>query len=189
MSALRNDVRTSSQQESIVVDGNQLANFARQRTQCVRSTGDDAFTLIELLIVIVVLGILAAVVVLSLGSVNHTARQLACNNDAITIETAVRAYNAQTTTSKIGVEVLGAGPGQIVLGDPTSYGAATQAQLLVSNNYMRSWPAGLSSSGYAMSMSTTTAGDVAIYIPPTTTSTGVDFESENTTTGCYDPSL
>ncbi len=186
MSPLSNELRapvlTSSRKKN-------LLNFVQRTCERSQSEKDEAFTLIELLIVIVVLGILAAVVVLSLGNVNHTARQLACYNDATVIETAVRAYNVQSSSSQIGVEVLGGGPGQIVLGNPTTYANATQAHLLVSANLLRSWPAGSASSGYAISMSTTTAGDVAIYIPPTSTSTGVDFESESATTGCYDPSL
>ncbi|MBU6496790.1 MAG: prepilin-type N-terminal cleavage/methylation domain-containing protein, partial [Acidobacteria bacterium] len=58
--------------------------------------GNDGFTLIELLIVIVVLGILAAVVVFSLGGVATSASVAACQSDVKTIETAIAAYNAQT---------------------------------------------------------------------------------------------
>lgn len=60
------------------------------------SDGNDGFTLIELLIVIVVLGILAAVVVFSLGGVATSASVAACQSDVKTIETAIAAYNAQT---------------------------------------------------------------------------------------------
>ena len=60
---------------------------------------DEGFTLIELLIVIVVLGVLAAVVVFALASVTGNAHQSACRADAKTIETAVGAYNAQNSAS------------------------------------------------------------------------------------------
>jgi prepilin-type N-terminal cleavage/methylation domain-containing protein len=61
--------------------------------------GDEAeqgFTLIELLIVIVVLGILAAVTVFALSSVGGKSAQSACNSDAASVNTAIAAYDAQT---------------------------------------------------------------------------------------------
>src|SRR5271163_5003694 len=56
---------------------------------------EEGFTLIELLIVIVVLGILAAVVVFALGSVTGKSIQSACNADAKTVQTAVAAWEAE----------------------------------------------------------------------------------------------
>ena len=56
--------------------------------------GFDGFTLIELLIVIVVLGILAAVVIFALGGVTGQSKSAACNSDAKSVETAVEAYHA-----------------------------------------------------------------------------------------------
>jgi prepilin-type N-terminal cleavage/methylation domain-containing protein len=53
------------------------------------------FTLIELLIVIVVLGILAAVVVFSLGGVTGSSVVSACQADGATVETAIASSNAQ----------------------------------------------------------------------------------------------
>jgi prepilin-type N-terminal cleavage/methylation domain-containing protein len=52
------------------------------------------FTLIELLIVIVVLGILAAIVVFSLTGVSGQSKQAACTSDAKSVEVAVDAYEA-----------------------------------------------------------------------------------------------
>jgi general secretion pathway protein G len=63
-----------------------------------RIDGDNreaGFTLIELLIVIVVLGILAAIVVFSLSGVTGQSKSAACNSDAKTVEIAVDAYNAE----------------------------------------------------------------------------------------------
>lgn len=53
------------------------------------------FTLIELLIVIVVLGILAAVVVFSLGGVTGSSSVAACKADGATVSTAIAAEQAQ----------------------------------------------------------------------------------------------
>ena len=54
---------------------------------------DSGFTLIELLIVIVVLGILAAVVIFALSGVTGSSAQSACNSDAKSVEVAVEAYH------------------------------------------------------------------------------------------------
>ncbi len=56
---------------------------------------EAGFTLIELLIVIVVLGILAAIVIFSLTGVTGQSKAAACNSDAKTVEIAVDAYNAE----------------------------------------------------------------------------------------------
>jgi prepilin-type N-terminal cleavage/methylation domain-containing protein len=59
---------------------------------------ETGFTLIELLIVIVVLGILAAVVIFALGGVTGQSAQSACNADAKSVEVAVEAYHTQIGT-------------------------------------------------------------------------------------------
>ena len=56
------------------------------------------FTLIELLIVIVVLGILAAIVVFSLTGVSGQSKQAACTSDAKSVEIAADAYQAANDT-------------------------------------------------------------------------------------------
>jgi prepilin-type N-terminal cleavage/methylation domain-containing protein len=150
----------------------------------IKGRGDEGFTLIELLIVIVVLGILAAVVVLALGSVTGDARKSACNSDAKTIITAVQAYNAAAAPTDITVEKT-SGPGSITQGSPLTYDAAgTQASLLLgySPPYLNAWPTG-GDGTYALSLSTTRAGDVMIYVPSTST-TGINYDTETSTTGC-----
>ncbi len=62
---------------------------------------DGGFTLIELLIVIVVLGILAAVVVFSLGGVATSSALAACQSDGATYETAIAAATAQGSTAPV----------------------------------------------------------------------------------------
>jgi prepilin-type N-terminal cleavage/methylation domain-containing protein len=67
-----------------------------QRLQRRREAGEiDGFTLIELLIVIVVLGILAAVVIFALGGITGKSAVASCQADGATVSTAISAFNAQ----------------------------------------------------------------------------------------------
>lgn len=80
--------------------------------------GDEGgFTLIELLIVIVILGILAAIVVFAVQNLTGQSSKAACQAQYKTIETALETYKAEMgtyptsfsdlTTSKAGVLVTG----------------------------------------------------------------------------------
>lgn len=57
---------------------------------------DEGFTLIELLIVIIVLGILVAIVLFSLGTFKSDSNQSACKADVKQVQTAATAYLAKT---------------------------------------------------------------------------------------------
>lgn len=59
--------------------------------------GEGGFTLIELLIVIVILGILAAVVVFSVAGITDTGKTSACDAQKKTVEVAIQAYRAKGT--------------------------------------------------------------------------------------------
>jgi prepilin-type N-terminal cleavage/methylation domain-containing protein len=56
---------------------------------------EGGFTLIELLIVIVILGILAAIVVFAVSGVTNKGNQAACQSDVKTMEVAAEAFYAQ----------------------------------------------------------------------------------------------
>jgi general secretion pathway protein G len=60
---------------------------------------EQGFTLIELLIVIVVLGILAAVTVFGLSGTASQSAQAACKADARTVEVAMDAFHANDTSA------------------------------------------------------------------------------------------
>ena len=59
---------------------------------------EEGFTLIELLIVIIVLGILVAIVLFSLGTFKSDSNVAACKADVRQVQTAATAYSAKSST-------------------------------------------------------------------------------------------
>ncbi|MFC7502846.1 prepilin-type N-terminal cleavage/methylation domain-containing protein [Nocardioides sp. GCM10030258] len=88
------------------------------------------FTLIELLIVIIILGVLAAVVVFSVRGITNNAAESACKTEFRTVETAIEAYYADG------------------LGDPANL------QDLVDEGFLKAVP-----TDYVTGLGTNTAGD------------------------------
>ena len=67
---------------------------------------DKGFTLVELLIVIVILGILATVTVFAVRGITDKGKDNACQIEAKTIETAAEAYYAQEGNDPGGITTL-----------------------------------------------------------------------------------
>jgi prepilin-type N-terminal cleavage/methylation domain-containing protein len=72
----------------------------------VEETKNKGFTLVELLIVIVILGILATVTVFAVTGITNKGKVSACQSDAKTIETAEEAYSANTGTYTANQQLL-----------------------------------------------------------------------------------
>jgi len=64
--------------------------------EAVETEQDKGFTLVELLIVIVILGILATVTVFAVTGITNKGKTSACQADAKTVQTAEEAYSANT---------------------------------------------------------------------------------------------
>jgi prepilin-type N-terminal cleavage/methylation domain-containing protein len=71
-----------------------------------RSRDEEGFTLIELLIVVLILGILAAIVAFAVGAFTSQSAVAACNTDAKSVESAVAAF--QSTNAGASPQTTGA---------------------------------------------------------------------------------
>ena len=76
---------------------------------------ENGFTLIELLIVIVILGVLAAIVVFAVGGITDRGDSAACKADVKSVEVAQEAYYAKnkayaTTTQLVNEKLLRSAP-------------------------------------------------------------------------------
>jgi prepilin-type N-terminal cleavage/methylation domain-containing protein len=97
---------------------------------------EDGFTLIELLIVVLMLGVLAAIVAFALGTFTSQSAVAACNTDAKSVESAVLAYQATNSQNyPASVTVLSNTPGAGDTGGPylrTQVGNTTTYAITVS---------------------------------------------------------
>ena len=129
------------------------------------SANEGGFTLIELLIVILILGILAAIVIFSLSGVTSASAQSACNTDARSVETAVGAYQAQNGGNS-----------------PTAMTSAQWQSALTGTAkggpYLHSFP---SSNHYSITVTNVAGGQGNVYYSGGTTTTATLYD---TTSNC-----
>ena len=93
-----------------------------------KNVAQKGFTLVELLVVISILGILAAVVVFSVSGITDKGQTSACKTDSSEIRTAVAAYQAKNNATD-----------QPTMAQLVSGGFLQQASTL----YTITWPSGV----------------------------------------------
>ena len=72
-----------------------LEHLKASREWDAKNRFQKGFTLVELLVVIVILGILAAVVVFAVNGIQDRGNQSACSTDASAVRTGIEAYRSQ----------------------------------------------------------------------------------------------
>jgi len=83
------------------------ATLERLRQRRENTEDEGGFTLIELLIVIVILGVLAAIVVFAVENLTGQSQVAACQSQYKTVETAAEAYKAETGAYPTTITALG----------------------------------------------------------------------------------
>lgn len=89
------------------------------RALAARKNHEEGFTLIELLIVIVILGVLAAIVVFSVSGITDTGKAAACKANFETSTTAIEAYYANSNPNTYPANLSNAVP-QYLASDPSA---------------------------------------------------------------------
>jgi prepilin-type N-terminal cleavage/methylation domain-containing protein len=117
-----------------------------QRLKRRRNAGEiNGFTLIEILIVIVVLGILAAVVLYALGGIGSKSAVASCEADGSTVSAALADFNNINPHLISMIQGTNQGSDVDFNSPPSSYSDATSADAVLTNKslggpFIQSWP-------------------------------------------------
>jgi general secretion pathway protein G len=101
-----------------------IETYRRMRARRSDVQADEGFTLIEILIVIVCLGILAAVVIFALGGITGKSAKAACAADGATVSNAISTFETQNPTTTVTQSLL----------------LPAQATTANGGPYLQSWP-------------------------------------------------
>ena len=105
---------------------------------------EKGFTLVELLIVVVILGILAGIVVFAVGNLTDNAKNNACKADAASVETAAEAYKANSSTLAYPTQMSDlTGANGSLKSTPKAYdGAVVAGQTPAADKFRVTWGSG-----------------------------------------------
>src|SRR5262249_29491787 len=116
----------------------QLVEDAAERSGEVMSTGDrrssgwngPGFTLVEILIVIVILGIVTGIVAFAVGNMTTTAKSTGCAAEKTTLGTALEEYKAHTGSYPTTMTALTSGSGAFLKSTPVNYDIDTSGNIV-----------------------------------------------------------
>lgn len=103
---------------------------------------DEGFTLVELLVIIVVLGILAAVVVFAVSGITNKGAVAACQADGATVETAIASFIQQNPTVQPTGSITALGVSQSNMITPTGG--------ILGDPYLQTWPSNVLNYAFGM---------------------------------------
>lgn len=89
-------------------------------------TEESGFTLIELMIVIVILGVLAGIVIFAVGGITDNGNVAACKSDVKTVSVAVEAFKAKNGSYPSDLVTLTADPNKFLRLQPGLTGSTLQ---------------------------------------------------------------